>query len=50
MKLENYVLISVCLRDLGLINIYSFLFSFPVIVEMNSQVDSVNDPTESQQD
>lgn len=27
-----------------------FLFSFLVTVEMNSQVDSVNDPTESQQD
>lgn len=27
-----------------------FLFSFLVTVEMNSQVDSVNDPTESQQE
>lgn len=39
-----------CLRDLGLINIYPFLFPFLVIVEMNSQADSVNDPTESQQE
>ena len=28
----------------------TFLFSFLVPVEMNNQVDSVNDPTESQQE
>lgn len=37
-------------KRLGFNKYLTFLFSFLVTVEMNSQVDNVNDPKESQQE